>query len=47
MATNTVGFFEGLAQRKYHENDLSDVIYALCLGNPQFKKFFLDHYHAT
>lgn len=46
MATNIVGFFEGLAQRKYHENDLSDVIYALCLGNPQFKKFFLDFFFA-
>ena len=44
--TNTVRFFEGLAQRMYHENDLSDIIYALCLSNPQFKQFFLDFFFA-
>ena len=43
-ATNTVRFFEGLAQRMYHENDLSDMVYALCLSNAQFKQFFLDFF---
>ena len=43
-ATNTVRFFEGLAQRMYHENDLSDMVYALCLSNTQFKQFFLDFF---
>ena len=42
--TNTVRFFEGLAQRMYHENDLSDMVYALCLSNTQFKQFFLDFF---
>ena len=43
-ATNTVRFFEGLAQRMYHENDLSDMVYALCFSNSQFKQFFLDFF---
>ena len=42
--TNTIRFFESLAQRMYHENDLSDMVYALCLSNPSFKQFFLDFF---
>ena len=37
-------FFEHLAERKYHENDLSDITYALCYANDEFKKFFLNYF---
>lgn len=39
--TNINQFFEYLAERKYHENDLSDITYALCKSNEKFKKIFL------
>lgn len=42
--TNTIRFFENMAQRMYHENDLSDMVYALCLTNQDFKQFFLDFF---
>lgn len=42
--TNTIRFFESLAQRMYHENDLFDMVYALCLSNSNFKQFFLDFF---
>lgn len=42
--TNTIRFFENMAQRMYHENDLSDMVYALCLTNLDFKQFFLDFF---
>lgn len=35
-------FFEYLAERKYHENDLSDITYALCYSNDFFRKCFLN-----
>ncbi|MBR5915037.1 MAG: hypothetical protein IKZ57_01170 [Spirochaetia bacterium] len=40
--TNINQFFEYLAERKYHENDLSDITYALCCANDEFRKFFLN-----
>ena len=40
--TNINQFFEYLAERKYHENDLSDITYALCCANDEFKRFFLN-----
>lgn len=39
--TDIETFFEYLAERKYHENDLSDITYALCYANDEFRKFFL------
>ena len=42
--TNTIRFFKELSQRMYKENDLSDIIYALCESNLQFKQFFLDFF---
>lgn len=35
-------FFKELSRRKYKENDLSDVVYALCRSNAGFCQFFLD-----
>ena len=40
--TNINKFFEYLAERKYHENDLSDITYALCYANDNFRKCFLN-----
>ena len=42
--TNTIRFFKELSQRMYKENDLSDIVYALCESNLQFKQFFLDFF---
>lgn len=42
--TNTIRFFEALSHRLRHENDLSDMVYALCASNPQFKQFFLNFF---
>ena len=39
--TNIEAFFKHLAERKYHENDLSDITYALCQSNENFRNFFL------
>ena len=41
MNTDLKTFFESLAERKRKENDLSDITYALCNSNEDFKKFFL------
>lgn len=41
---NNVGkFFESMSKRLYRENDLSDITYALCGSNEDFKKFFLNY----
>jgi len=40
MEMNT--FFDKLSERKWNENDLSDVTWALCETNKKFKKLFLD-----
>ncbi len=40
--TNIETFFEYLAERKYHENDLSDITYALCYANTEFRRLFLN-----
>ena len=42
METDLNKFFEYLAERKDDENDLSDVTYALCYSNDEFRKFFLN-----
>ena len=42
--TNTIRFFRELASRMYKENDLSDIVYALCESNCQFKQFFLNFF---
>jgi len=35
-------FFDMLSERKWIENDLSDVTRALCEASKKFKKLFLD-----
>ena len=42
--TNTIRFFRELASRMYKENDLSDILYALCESSFQFKQFVLDYF---
>ena len=42
--TNTIRFFRELASRMNNENDLSDIVYALCESNLQFKQFFLNYF---
>lgn len=37
-------FFAALSERAYKENDLSDVTYAMCEADPNFKQFFLDFF---
>ena len=44
MSTNVEGFFSGLYERMWKENDLSDVTYALCVGNVEFRQFFLNFF---
>ena len=44
MSTNVEGFLSGLSERMWKENDLSDVTYALCVGNVEFRQFFLDFF---
>ena len=39
--TNTIRFFRELASRMYKENDLSDMVYALCESNIEFRRHFL------
>lgn len=34
-------FFEYLATRRYKENDLSDITWALCHACPDFKRIFI------
>jgi len=41
LKTNEL-FFSKLSERKWNENDLSDVTWALCETNKKFKKLFLD-----
>lgn len=36
-------FFLALAERKHNENDLSDITYALCKANDEFRKFWLKY----
>lgn len=42
VLTNVEKFFRELSRRMYKENDLSDMVYALCRSNPGFMQFFLD-----
>ena len=44
MSTNVEGFFSGLYERMWKENDLSDVTYAMCVGNIEFRQYFLDFF---
>ena len=44
MSTNVEGFLSGLSERMWKENDLSDVTYALCVGNVEFRQFFLNFF---
>ena len=44
MSTNFEAFVGGISERMYKENDLSDVTYALCIGNKEFRQFFLDFF---
>ena len=36
-------FFEAMADRLNNENDLSDITYALCKSDDEFRKFFLEY----
>ena len=36
-------FFEKLSERKYKENDLSDLTWAICYQNRAFKIFFISY----
>ena len=36
-------FFESMAERLTNENDLSDITYALCKTDDDFRKFFLEY----
>ena len=36
-------FFESMAERLTNENDLSDITYALCKTDEDFRKFFLEY----
>ena len=44
MSTNMEAFARGLSERMWKENDLSDMTYALCIGNREFFQFFLDFF---
>lgn len=44
MSTNIEAFASGLSERMWKENDLSDMTYALCAGNREFRQFFLDFF---
>ena len=41
-ATSIEKFFRELSSRMYKENDLSDMVYALCRSNSDFMQFFLN-----
>ena len=41
-ATSIEKFFRELSRRMYKENDLSDMVYALCRSNLDFMQFFLN-----
>ena len=42
--TDMIPFFKSLAKRLYHENDLSDMVYALCESNVGFRQFFINFF---
>ncbi len=42
--TDMIPFFKSLAKRLYHENDLSDMVYALCESNTHFRQFFINFF---
>ena len=44
MSTNMEALARGLSERMWKENDLSDMTYALCVGNREFFQFFLDFF---
>jgi len=44
MATDMKAFFGAVAIRMRKENALSDMTFALCQGNIEFKQFFLDFF---
>lgn len=44
MYTDMSEFFKAIASRMWKENDLSDMTFALCQSNIDFKKFFLDYF---
>ena len=44
MSTNIEALACGLSERMCKENDLSDMTYALCVGNSEFFQFFLDFF---
>ena len=44
MSTNIDALVCGLSERMWKENDLSDMTYALCAGNQEFRQFFLDFF---
>ena len=41
-STSIEKFFRELSRRMYKENDLSDIVYALCRSNSDFMQFFLN-----
>ena len=44
MSTNIGAFANALSSRMWKENDLSDMTYAMCEGNMEFRQFFLDFF---
>ena len=46
MSTKMGEFFDGLSERMWKENDLSDVTYAMCVGNVEFRQFFLNFFFS-
>jgi hypothetical protein len=43
VAKETNAFFDFLSERNYKENDLSDITWALCNANEEFKRLFLNY----
>ncbi len=41
-----IDFFRSLSERMYKENDLSDILYALCESSSDFRQFFLDFFFS-
>lgn len=46
MQTDVQKFFQGLGDRFWKENNLSDVTYAMCRGSKVFFQFFLDFFFS-
>lgn len=44
MGTDMAQFFSAISSRMWRENDLSDLTYALCESNVEFKQFFIDFF---